>query len=67
MNPNNELDRHRLIKAIANSTILPSHPTAGQGKWGGYIPPAYPITTRSALLGLPHIHVPTFVIHLPLG
>ncbi|MBT5884307.1 MAG: hypothetical protein HOH50_08775 [Planctomycetaceae bacterium] len=32
MNPNNELDRERLIKAIENSTILPHHRAAGQGK-----------------------------------
>jgi hypothetical protein len=35
MNPNNELDRQRLIKAIENSTILPHHRAAGQGKRGG--------------------------------
>ena len=32
MNPNNELDRQRLMKAIENSTILPHHRAAGQGK-----------------------------------
>ena len=37
MNPNNKLDRERLIKAIENSTILPHHRAAGQGKWGGAI------------------------------
>ena len=35
MNPNNELDRQRLIKAIENSTILPHHRAAGQGKLEG--------------------------------
>jgi hypothetical protein len=35
MSPNNELDRERLMKAIENSTILPHHRAAGQGKWGG--------------------------------
>jgi hypothetical protein len=35
MNPNNELDRERLMKAIENSTILPHHRAAGQGKRGG--------------------------------
>jgi len=34
MNPNNELDRQPLIKAIENTTILPHQPAAGQGKWG---------------------------------
>jgi hypothetical protein len=32
MNPNNELDRQRLMKAIENSTILPHHRAAGKGK-----------------------------------
>jgi hypothetical protein len=32
MSPNNELDRERLMKAIENSTILPHHRAAGQGK-----------------------------------
>jgi hypothetical protein len=34
MNPNNELDRERLMKAIENSTIVPHHRAAGQGKYG---------------------------------
>jgi len=37
MNPNNELDRERLMKAIENSTILPHHRAAGQGNMGGGI------------------------------
>ena len=32
MNPNNELDRQRLIKATENSTILPSDRPAVQMK-----------------------------------
>lgn len=35
MNPNNKLDRERLIKATENATILPHFATTEQGKWDG--------------------------------
>jgi hypothetical protein len=51
MNPNNELDRQRLIKAIENST--PSYRT---------IPPRGKENESP-----PHFYAATFVIHLTLG
>jgi hypothetical protein len=61
MNPNNELDRQRLIKAIENST---PHPTPPPGRGArktrlGHIRPAYQITTRSTWLEPRFMHVAT--------